>query len=140
MFWNGPVSSVFDILAFVLMYFVFCPAAVGGRLYTQLSDPAARAAYAALVASMWTQTVVIHMVRTAHLPLIQSRASAPLTLLTAAGIGAVTVLPFTPLAPALGLTALPVSCFGALAVIVGGYILLESLAKALYIRRYHSWL
>ena len=45
-----------------------------------------------------------------------------------------------PLAPALGLTALPVSCFGALAVIVGGYILLESLAKALYIRRYHSWL
>ena len=84
---------------------------------------------------MWTQTVVIHMVRTAHLPLIQSRASAPLTLLTAAGIGAVTALPFTPLAPALGLTALPVSCFGALAVIV-----LESLAKALYIRRYHSWL
>ncbi len=146
MFWNGPVSSVFDVLTFVLMYFVFCPTAVGGRLYTQLSDPAARAAYAALfqtgwfVASMWTQTVVIHMVRTAHLPLIQSRASAPLTLLTAAGIGAVTALPFTPLAPALGLTALPVSCFGALAGIVGGYILLESLAKALYIRRYHSWL
>ena len=146
MFWNGPVSSVFDVLAFVLMYFVFCPAAAGGRLYTQLTDPAARAAYAALfqtgwfVASMWTQTVVIHMVRTAHLPLIQSRASAPLTLLTAAGIAAVTALPFTPLAPALGLTALPVSCFGALAVIVGGYILLESLAKALYIRRYHSWL
>ena len=67
-------------------------------------------------------------------------AATEAALLTAAGIGAVTALPFTPLAPALGLTALPVSCFGALAVIVGGYILLESLVKALYIRRYHSWL
>ena len=96
MFWNGPVSSVFDILTFLLMYFVFCPASAGGKLYTQLTDPAARDAWAALfqtgwfVASMWTQTVVIHMIRTAKLPVVQSRASAPLTALTLAGIAVVT--------------------------------------------------
>ena len=146
MFWNGPVSSVFDILTFLLMYFVFCPASAGGKLYTQLTDPAAKDAWAALfqtgwfVASMWTQTIVIHMIRTPKLPLIQSRASAPLTALTLAGIGVVTALPFTPLAPALGLTALPAGYFAALAGIVAGYILLESLAKKHYIRRYHNWL
>ena len=146
MFWNGPVSSVFDILTFLLMYFVFCPASAGGKLYTQLTDPAARDAWAALfqtgwfVASMWTQTVVIHMIRTAKLPVVQSRASAPLTALTLAGIAVVTALPFTPLAPALGLTALPAAYFAALAAIVTGYILLESIAKKYYIRRWHSWL
>ena len=113
MAWNGPVSSLFDLLTFALMYFVFCPASAGGKLYTQLTDPAARELWAALfqtgwfVASMWTQTLVIHMVRTAKVPLLQSRASASLTGLTLAGMAVVTVLPFTPLAEGLGLTALP---------------------------------
>ena len=146
MLWNGPVSSVFDIGVFLLMYFVFCPAAAGGRLYSQLTDPAARDAWAALfqtgwfVASMWTQTLVIHMVRTAKVPVVQSRASAPLTGLTLAGIAVVTVLPFSPLAGGLGLAALPAGYFAALAGVVAGYILLESAAKAFYIKKYHSWL
>ena len=146
MLWNGPVSSVFDIAVFLLMYFVFCPAAAGGKLYSQLTDPAARDAWAALfqtgwfVASMWTQTLVIHMVRTAKVPVLQSRASAPLTGLTLAGIAVVTALPFTPLAEGLGLTALPAGYFAALAGVVVGYILLESAAKAFYIKKYHSWL
>ena len=132
------------------MYFVFCPAAAGGKLYGQLTDPAARDAWAALfqtgwfVASMWTQTLVIHMVRTAKVPVLQSRASAPLTGLTTgltlAGIAVVTALPFTPLAEGLGLTALPAGYFAALAGVVVGYILLESLAKAFYIKKYRSWL
>ena len=146
MLWNGPVSSVFDIAVFLLMYFVFCPAAAGGKLYGQLTDPAARDAWAALfqtgwfVASMWTQTLVIHMVRTAKVPVLQSRASAPLTGLTLAGIAVVTALPFTPLAEGLGLTALPAGYFAALAGVVVGYILLESAAKAFYIKKYRSWL
>ena len=146
MAWNGPVSSLFDLLTFALMYFVFCPASAGGKLYTQLTDPAARELWAALfqtgwfVASMWTQTLVIHMVRTAKVPLLQSRASASLTGLTLAGMAVVTVLPFTPLAEGLGLTALPAGYFAALAGVVVGYILLESAAKAFYIKKYHSWL
>ena len=146
MLWNGPVSSVFDIAVFLAMYFVFCPAAAGGRLYGQLTDPAARDAWAALfqtgwfVASMWTQTLVIHMVRTARTPFVESRASAALTALTAAGIAAVTLLPFTPLAEGLGLTALPGGCFAMLAGVAAGYILVESAVKAFYIKTYHSWL
>ena len=82
MLWNGPVSSVLDGVVFALMMLVFCPARSGGRAYHQLTDPAAQDAFVALfqtgwfVASMWTQTLVIHMVRTAKLPFVQSRASA----------------------------------------------------------------
>ena len=102
------------------MYFVFCPAAAGGKLYGQLTDPAARDAWAALFQTGWFV--------------------APLTGLTLAGIAVVTALPFTPLAEGLGLTALPAGYFAALAGVVVGYILLESLAKAFYIKKYHSWL
>ena len=146
MLWNGPVSSVFDIAVFGLMYFVFCPAAFGGLRYGQLTDPAARDAWAALfqtgwfVASMWTQTLVIHMLRTARTPFVESRASGTLTALTLAGIAAVTALPYTPLAAGLGLAALPAGYFAALAGVVAGYILLESVVKQAYIKKYYSWL
>ena len=146
MLWNGPVSSVFDVATFLVMYFVFCPAATGGRLFSAQLAPDAQDAFIALfqtgwfVASMWTQTLVIHMIRTARLPFVQSRASAPVTALTLAGIAAATALPFTPLAPALGLTALPLGYFAALAGIVAGYILLASLAKTAYLRRFCTWL
>lgn len=142
MLWIGPTSSVFDIAAYLLMYFVLCPALTGGHLYTQLTDPAAQALYVALfqsgwfVESMWSQTLVIHMLRTPKLPFVHSRASAPVTLLTFAGICIITGIPFTPLGTALGLTALPPVYFLWLAVFVLGYMLLATVMKKVYIRRY----
>ena len=142
MLWIGPTSSIFDIAAYLLMYFVICPAAVGGQLYSQLSDPAAQALYIALfqtgwfVESMWSQSLVIHMIRTPKIPFVQSRASASVTLLSLAGIALVTVLPFTPLGPSLELAALPPVYFLWLAAIVFGYMALATAVKKGYIRRY----
>ena len=142
MLWIGPTSSIFDIAAYLLMYFVICPAAVGGQLYSQISDPAAQALYIALfqtgwfVESMWSQSLVIHMIRTPKIPFVQSRASVSVTLLTLAGIALVTVLPFTPLGPALELAALPPVYFLWLAAIVFGYMALATAVKKGYIRRY----
>ena len=146
MLWIGPISSIFDIITYLLLYFVICPAAVGGQLYKGLTDPAAQALYIALfqtgwfVESMWTQTLVIHMIRTAKLPFVQSRASAPVTVLSLLGIAIVTVIPFTPLAAPLELTALPAVYFAGLAVIAAGYMLLVTAVKKVYIRRYGEWL
>ena len=146
MVWLGPTSSVFDLLAFALLYFVICPAATGGHVYNQLTDPALRSLYVSLfqtgwfVTSMWTQTLVIHMLRTEQLPFIRSRASAPVAVLTLLGITVVTALPFTPLAPALGLTALPASFFPWLAGLAAGYMALATFVKARYVRRYGSLL
>ena len=138
----GPTSSVFDIATFLLMYFVICPAFTGGELYTSLTDPASRALYVSVfqtgwfVESMWSQALVIHMLRTPKLPFVQSRAAAPVTLLTLAGSCAVTVIPFTPLGRVLGFTALPAAYFLWLAAIVAGYMLLATAVKKSYVRRY----
>ena len=146
MLWIGPTSSLFDIATYLLMYFVICPMATGGRLFTQVADPAVQALYVALfqtgwfVESMWSQTLVIHMLRTSRLPFVQSRASVPVLLLSFAGISAVTIIPFTPLGAALGLTALPPVYFLWLAVFVIGYMVLATVTKRNFICRYQELL
>lgn len=146
MLWIGPISSLFDIVTYLLLYFVLCPLATDGQLYTQLTDPAAQALYVALfqtgwfVESMWTQTLVIHMLRTEKLPFAQSRASVPVALLSLAGIALVTAIPFTPLAAPLEMAALPPVYFLLLGMVVLGYMALVTVVKKRYIRRYGQWL
>ncbi len=142
MIWIGPTSSVFDITTYLLMYFVICPALFGGRLFHQIADPAMRAYYIAVfqagwfVESMWSQTLVIHMIRTPKIPFIQSRASRPVMLLTFAGIATLTVIPFTGFGASIGLTALPPVYFAWLALIVFLYMVLATIVKRVFVRRY----
>jgi len=143
MLWIGPTSSVFDITTYLLMYFIICPAFVGGgHLFSQISDPATQVAYIALfqagwfVESMWSQTLVIHMIRTPKIPFIQSRASAPLTLLTFTGITALTIIPFTPFGKSIGLAALPPVYFAWLGLTILLYMGLATALKTIFIKRY----
>ena len=142
MVWFGPTSSVFDISTYLLMYFVICPAMCGGLLYHQITDPAMQLYYIALfqtgwfVESMWTQTLIIHTLRTPKIPFLQSRASLPLTLTTVMGIVVLTLIPFTPLGRSIGLTALPTYYFAWLVLTVLMYVLLTTGFKHLFIKRY----
>ena len=150
MLWIGPTSSIFDFMTYVFMYFVFCPLFVShGVLFNNLASvysgdalAAIQTAYIALfqagwfVESMWSQTLVIHMIRTPKLPFIQSRASAPVTLLTMAGIALLTALPFSPLGPELGLGALPLEYFCFLIPCILLYMALATSIKKAYVKRY----
>jgi len=142
MLWIGPTSSVFDITTYLLMYFIICPAVCGGQLFHQIADPEKQALYIAVfqagwfVESMWTQTLVIHMLRTPKIPFIQSRASAPLTLLTFAGIAVLTVIPYTPFGESIKLAALPFSFFPWLILTVSLYMLLVTVFKRIFVRKY----
>jgi len=142
MLWIGPTSSVFDITTYLLMYFVICPAVCGGLLFHEIADPAVQAYYIAVfqagwfVESMWTQTLVIHMIRTPKIPFIRSRASAPVTLLTFTGIAVLTIIPFTGFGAAIGLAALPPVYFAWLALTIFLYMVLVTLFKKIFIRRY----
>jgi len=141
MLWIGPTSSVFDITTYLLMYFLICPAIVGGHFH-ELTDTLQKAQFIAIfqagwfVESMWSQTLVIHMIRTPKLPFIHSRASASVTLLTFTGIGVLTIIPFTPLGAALGLAALPAVYFAWLGGTIVLYMALATVVKKLYVRRY----
>jgi Mg2+-importing ATPase len=146
MVWFGPTSSVFDITTYLLMYFVLCPALCGGLLYHDITDPSAKALFMAVfqagwfVESMWSQTLVIHMLRTPKIPFIQSRASAPVTLLTLAGIAALTAIPFTPLGLSIRLAPLPAEFFPWLAVTILLYMAFATLFKKIFVLRYKELL
>ncbi len=130
MLFFGPISSLFDILTFGLMWWVF---------------DANSAAQQSLFQSGWfvvgllTQTLVVHMVRTPKLPFVQSHASAPLMGMTLAIMAVGLWLPWGPLAGYFSLQALPPSYYGWLLAILLGYSTLTTLMKRFYIRRY-GWL
>ena len=131
MFWIGPISSIFDIVTFLVMWHVF---------------GANSLAHASLFQSGWfvvgllTQTLIVHMIRTEKVPFLQSTATAPVVLLTTAIIAIGVWLPFSPVAGALDMQALPHGFFVFLPLVLLGYAALTHIVKRLYIRRYGSWL
>ena len=150
MIWIGPASSIFDFITYLFLYFVFCPMFVShGVLFNDLPSHFSGAQLALMqasyigmfqagwfVESMWSQTLVIHMIRTPKLPFLQSRASAPVTLLTMTGIVVLTVIPFTPLGAALGFVALPMTYFAYLIPCILLYMVLATSLKKAYVRHY----
>lgn len=92
----GPISSIFDYATFALMIFVF-----GSWTNPSLFQTGW------FVESLLTQTLIIHVIRTARIPFIESRASAALTATSLAVAAVGILLPVTPLGAALGFTPLP---------------------------------
>jgi len=153
MLWIGPTSSVFDIVTYCVLFFVICPAAVakvfpefaGISIFEMLkNDSAKNAAYlfAAIfhtgwfVESLWSQTLVIHMIRTPKIPFIQSRASLHVTLLTTLGIAVGTIIPYTWLGKQFNMVPLPWSFFPWLAAIILAYMLLATAMKKFFVWKY----
>jgi Mg2+-importing ATPase len=154
MIWIGPTSSIFDITTYLLMFFYICPKFVsGGVPFREIGADTIiesgifaglnmRMTFIAMfhagwfVESMWSQTLVIHMIRTPKLPFIQSHASWKLTSLTCAGIVVLTILPFTPIGRGVGLVGLPLEYFGWLIATILLYMILAQCLKKAYIRHY----
>lgn len=150
MIWIGPTSSVFDWTTYAFLYFVLCPFFVSnGVRYNDLAAHYSGAELARIqqtytamfhagwfVESMWSQTLVIHMIRTPKLPFIQSRASAPLTLLTFTGIAVLTIIPFTALGTMLGFIALPAAYFAYLIPCILLYMALATIMKKAYVHHF----
>ena len=84
--------------------------------------------------------LILHLLRTQKVPLLQSRPSRPVMVVTLLGTAVFTLLTFTPMGEWIGLTALPPVYFVFLAVTVFFYLLWVTLAKRWYIRRYHELL
>ncbi len=127
MIFFGPISSIFDIATFALMWWVFDANSLASQSLFQSGW---------FVVGLLTQTLVVHMIRTPKLPFIQSRAATPLLLLSAAIMAVGVFLPMGPLAPYFKLQPLPSTYFAWLVAILLGYAILTSVMKRLYIRWY----
>jgi Mg2+-importing ATPase len=127
MLFFGPISSLFDIIAFAVMWWAFDANSADRQGLFQSGW---------FVVGLLTQTLVVHMVRTPKLPFVQSRAAAPLMGMTLVIMAIGLWLPLSPLAGYFKLQALPAAFYGWLAAILMGYCTLTTLMKRLYIRRF----
>ena len=131
MIFIGPISSVFDILTYLVMWKVF-----------GCNSPEHQALFQSgwFIEGLLSQTLIVHMIRTQKIPFIQSRASWQVTGLTVLIMATGILLPFTRLGNSIGLTALPLSYFPWLAGILTCYCVLTQVIKNWYIRRFVKWL
>ena len=131
MMFIGPVSSLFDILTFVVMWFVF-----------QANAPAHQSLFQSgwFIEGLLSQTLIVPMIRTQKIPFLQSTAAAPVLLLTGliAAIGL--SLPFSALGTFASMVPLPDSYFFWLAAILFSYAVQTQVVKGWYLRRFHEWL
>lgn len=131
MFRIGPISSIFDIVTYLVMWFIFkanCPEMA----------PLFQSGW--FIEGLLSQTLIVHMIRTRKIPFIQSRASWPVMITTLAVMLVGIIIPFSGMGAAVGLVPLPWSYFPWLIAILSGYCLLTQTIKNWYIRKYHRWL
>ena len=143
MIWMGPISSAFDILTFIFLYFIIVPMTTG-QAYVHGAESAV--GFIVLfqtgwfIESMWSQTMVIHMLRSAKIPFLQSRPAWLVLVTTLLAAAFVTFLPYSPLAILLHLTPLKPIYFIFLLFIIILYMISVTIVKKIYIKKYKEWL
>jgi len=121
----GPISSIFDYLTYFIMLYVFNSWANPALFHTGW-----------FVESLFTQTLIIHVIRTNKLPFVQSRASRPLLLTSLVIVAVGAFLPFSPLAGALGFVPLPPLYWLFLLGMLVAYVFLTQGVKVWFVRRF----
>ncbi|MEB0007639.1 MULTISPECIES: magnesium-translocating P-type ATPase [unclassified Pseudomonas] len=127
MLFFGPISSIFDITTFALMWYVFDANTPDHQTLFQSGW---------FVVGLLTQTLIVHMIRTPKIPFLQSRAAMPLMVMTFVIMAVGIFLPMGPLAHYFKLQALPSLYFVFLPVILLAYMGLTQAVKGFYIRRF----
>jgi Mg2+-importing ATPase len=121
----GPISSIFDYLTFFMMLYIFNCWHNPALFHTGW-----------FVESLFTQTLIIHVIRTNKIPFIESRASWPLILTSVIIVAVGAWLTVSPLAKTLGFVSLPPLYWLFLAIMLLGYAILTQVVKTWFIRRF----
>ncbi|MFF2014600.1 magnesium-translocating P-type ATPase [Paenibacillus sp. NPDC058177] len=127
----GPISSIFDISTYALMWYVFSANSVDHQTLFQSGW---------FIEGLLSQTLIVHMIRTEKIPFIQSRASAPVIILTSVIMALGIYLPFSGFGASIGLQPLPFAYFPWLIATLLAYCVVTQLVKKWYIRKFQEWL
>ncbi len=130
MLFIGPISSIFDISTFALMWYVF-----------HANAPEVQNLFHSgwFVEGLLSQTLVVHMLRTRKIPFVQSTAALPVLLMTGLIMAIGIYIPFSPISGWIGLTPLPWQYFPWLVLTLGCYCVVTQIVKRWYIRRFGQW-
>jgi len=131
MIFIGPISSIFDMTTFLLLWYVF-----------QANAPEYQAFFQSgwFVEGLISQTLIVHMIRTTKIPFIQSTASLPVIVTTVLIIGIGLYLPFSEFGASVQFVPLPGSYFIWLFFTLLSYCVLTQMVKVWYIKKFKSWL
>jgi Mg2+-importing ATPase len=126
----GLLSTVLDVLCFLVLWFVFG--------YNN-PDMAGYFQCGWFMFGVISQTMVIHTIRTPKLPFIGDRASIQLTLSTLAVIAVTLIIGFTGLSALFDLPTMPISYMLWLAILMVVYMVFAQIMKVIYIKRHKDW-
>ncbi len=149
MFWIGPISSIFDITTYMLMwYFVthldwvlgLTGNTIGGTPEEIFSYQESLFQSGWFIEGLLSQTLIVHMIRTRKIPFIQSTAAWPLMTMTIVIICFGMIVPFTPFGASIGMVSLPPIYFAWLWLTLISYCVLTQFLKVCYIRAFQRWL
>ncbi|HVB02507.1 MAG TPA: magnesium-translocating P-type ATPase [Chitinophagaceae bacterium] len=127
----GPISSIFDIITFLVMWYFFRANSLSRQSLFQSGW---------FIEGLLSQTLIVHMIRTQKVPFIKSTAALPVLVLTGLIMLVGICIPFSPLGTSVSLVSLPWTYFCWLVGILLSYCLLTQAVKNWYIRRYGVWL
>ncbi len=131
MIWIGPISSIFDIATYVVMWWFF-----------SCQSPEVQSLFQSgwFIEGLLSQTLIVHMIRTRKVPFLQSTASWPVLLMTFSIMAVGIFVPFSSFGASIGLMPLPWAYFPWLVGILLTYCILTQGLKVLYIRAFQRWL
>lgn len=125
--WIGPISSVCDLMLFILMY-----------RFLHWDQMLFNSGW--FVASVLTQTVIIHLIRTEKKPFLESNVSSRVFFSTTLTMVASILIPYTKFGRFIHMMGLPLYFYGLLLLVMFFYVILMQLVKKLYISVYDGWL
>jgi len=117
----GPISSIFDFATFFVMLYVF-----------KAKAPLFQTAW--FVESIFTQTLVIFVIRTRTIPFFRSKPNKWLTINIAVMLGVAIILPFTALGKIFNFVPLPMTFLLVLVGFIVVYLFLVELTKIWFYR------
>jgi len=125
MIFIGPISSIFDYATYGMMLYVFNAWSNPSLFQTGW-----------FVESLLTQTLIIHIIRTARIPFLESRASNALITTTIIICVIGIALPYTWVGSVLGFTPLPALYWPLVTAMLLTYAILTHVVKVWFIRRW----
>ena len=128
----GMTSSVIDVMAFAIFWFVLGYNSVEMESYFQT---------AWFIECLISQTLIIHFIRTEKIPFIQSRASKPLSIMSLVTVVGTIIVPIALHGiQEFNFVILPIQFYIVVLLLNICYTVLAQIVKRAYIKKYHEWL
>ena len=131
MFNFGLISTLLDILCFIVLWYVFKFNTVDKAVMFQSGW---------FVFGILSQTLIIHLIRTNKIPFIQSKSSKQLLISTFAVVIITLVISFSNISVIFDLSKLPYQYFIWIVALMVVYVIVIQIYKKFYLKSNEEWL